>query len=284
MMNKKASILGLLFLLITLLSGCASVVESRMAANLSSAILNQDDPETVRMGAPAYLLMIDGMIEGNPNNSNILLAGSKLYSAYATIFVEDKERAKRLATKAFDYSRRALCERNDAICKNYLQSFDDFANSLQQINSEDIAYLYGFGSAWAGLLQVSSGDWKALADLPKITLIMEKVVSLKESYEYGGAHTYLGVFSSQRPPSLGGKPEVGRKYFEKAISLSNGLNLMNKVLFARYYARLVHNRDLHDRLLREVIEANAKAPGLTLINTLAKQEAAELLKSAEDYF
>ena len=59
---------------------------------------------------------------------------------------------------------------------------------------------------------------------------------------------------------------------------------MNKVLFARHYARLMYNRELHDRLLNEVIKAETEVPGLTLINTLAKQEAKELLQSAGEYF
>ena len=36
---------------------------NEMAENLSAAILNQDDPETVRDGAPAYLLMLDSFID-----------------------------------------------------------------------------------------------------------------------------------------------------------------------------------------------------------------------------
>jgi len=284
MNNIRTIFSGLLFLVLILQSGCASLIAGNMAGSLSTAILNQDDPEIVRMGAPAYLLMIDGMIADNPKDTGILLAGTKLYGAYATIFVEDEQRAVRMANKAFNYARRALCERNTAVCKNYDQSFDIFANSLQQIEANDVDYLYAFGGAWAGVVQANSGDWKAIADLPKITLVMEKVVSLHENLDDGGAHTYLGVLSSLRPPSLGGKPEVGRKHFESAIALSKGKNLMNKVLFARHYARLVYNRELHDRLLHEVIDAEAKAPELTLINTLAKKEAKELLSSAEDYF
>jgi len=283
-MNKKAYFLFLLFLLFTLQPGCASLIAGNMAASLSTAILNQNDPETVRVGAPAYLLMIDGMIADNPNNSDILLAGSKLYGAYATIFVEDEQRAQRMAKKSFNYARRALCEQKIPVCKSHTQSFDVFTSSLEDIDSSDVGYLYSFGSAWAGMVQVSGGDWSAVADLPKITLLMEKVVALQETYDNGGAHTYLGVLLSLRPPSLGGKPEEGRKHFEKAISLSDGKNLMNKVLFARHYARLVYNRELHDRLLNEVISAEADMPGFTLINTLAKQEAKELLQSAGEYF
>ena len=44
------------------------------------------------------------------------------------------------------------------------------------------------------------------------------------------------------------------------------------------------DRKLHDRLLREVLDAKTHVPGYTLMNTLAQKEARELLKSGEDYF
>jgi hypothetical protein len=77
---------------------------------------------------------------------------------------------------------------------------------------------------------------------------------------------------------------VGRAFFEKAIELSAGQDLTAKVEFARGYARLLYDRELHDRLLREVLAAPVSAPGQTLFNTLAKQDAQRLLDTADDYF
>jgi hypothetical protein len=59
---------------------------------------------------------------------------------------------------------------------------------------------------------------------------------------------------------------------------------MAKVLYARSYARLVFDRPLHDRLLGEVLAADPQAPGLTLSNTLARDEARGLLDEADEYF
>jgi hypothetical protein len=59
-----------------------------LADSLSNAVLNQNDPETVRQGAPAYLLLIDGLIADNPNSVDLLLAGASLYSSYAGAFVK----------------------------------------------------------------------------------------------------------------------------------------------------------------------------------------------------
>jgi hypothetical protein len=66
--------------------------------------------------------------------------------------------------------------------------------------------------------------------------------------------------------------------------LSGGKDLGVKVEYARGYARLVYDRELHDRLLNEVLVSEVKLPGLTLINSLAQQQARELLASADDYF
>ena len=56
-----------LLLLLPALAGCAALARStttRFTGDLSAAILDQDDLATVRDGAPAYLLAIDGLIEG----------------------------------------------------------------------------------------------------------------------------------------------------------------------------------------------------------------------------
>jgi hypothetical protein len=83
---------------------------------------------------------------------------------------------------------------------------------------------------------------------------------------------------------MGGHPEVGRLHFERAIELSQGRNLLAKVMFAQQYARLVFDRDLHDRLLEEVLAADPEASGLTLSNVLAQQQALELLAGSPDFF
>jgi hypothetical protein len=99
-----------------LLNGCASLVTNRLAGSLGRGILDQDDPQTVRDGAPAYLLLIDGLIQDDPHNPTLLQAGAGLYGAYASVFVEDKARAQRMATKARDYSRRAFCHDHVDVC------------------------------------------------------------------------------------------------------------------------------------------------------------------------
>ena len=255
-----------------------------LAGNLAQAILNQNDPATVRDGAPAYLILIDSLIESSPDDQNLLLAGSKLYGSYAVVFVEEPERARRLSDKARVYARRGLCLRRPQVCEYDQGSLDQFSPTLAAMNLADLTALYAYATAWAGWIQSRSDDFEALAELPKIEAMLDRVVALDETFEGGQAHLYLGIIRSQLSPALGGKPEQGKYHFERAIELSAGKNLPAKVEFARYYARLVYDRELHDHLLKEVLEADPQAPGLTLGNVLAQQQAAILLLESSDFF
>ncbi len=269
------------------LGGCASLASSatnRLANNVSSAMLNQDDPETVEAGMPSYLLMVDGLIEGDPQNESLLVAGSRLYGSYASAFVKDAERAKRLALKARAYGDRALCAHDAGLCNLLERPFEEFTKALATAKASDVPVLYVSASAWAAWIQANSSDWNAIANLAKVKAMMERVVALDEAYEHGEAHLYLGVIATLLPPAAGGKPEEGRVHFERAIELSAGHDLIDKVEYARRYARTVYDRPLHDRLLHEVLDADASVPGLTLSNVLAKRQARELLASADNYF
>ena len=270
-----------------LVCACSNVMRkatNQFADNLTLAILNEDDPGTVRDGVPAYLLLIDGMIQGDPENPDALLSGAKLYGAYAGGFVDAPERAQRLANRAYDYAHRALCLRERELCAGLDQPFDAYSTALEKSNRKDIATIYGFGAAWAGRIQVNNGDWNAIADLPKLQALLLRVASIDPHYDDGGAYLYLGVINSIRPASLGGKPEEGKAYFDKALELSGGRNQMVRVLYAQFYARLVFDQPLHDKLLSEVLAADPHAPRLTLINTLAKVKAKALLESGKDFF
>jgi hypothetical protein len=277
----------LLLSVAVILTACGSVVHRatrQFADNLTTAILNQDDPATVHDGVPSYLLLVDGIIDSDPNSADALLAGAKLYGAYAGGFVDNPARAQHMAERAYGYARRALCLREKDLCRSLDAPFDEFQIALDKSNRGDIETTYGFASAWAGRIQVNTGDWNAIADLPKLQALLMRLVSIDPQYDNGGAYLYLGVINSIRPASLGGKPEEGKANFEKALELSQGKNQMVRVLYAQFYARLVFDQELHDRLLNEVLAADPIVPKLTLINMLAKTRAKALLESGKDYF
>ncbi len=269
------------------LSGCGSLIAQAtgdMADQLGQALLDHDDPATVASALPAYLVLLDSRVRQNPDDPRLLQSASALYGAYAGVFVHDPDRRRRLAARALDYARRGACQWRENLCNLQALPFAELGPRLAALARADLPALYTLGSAWAGWIEANAGDWTVVADLPRVKALMQRVIALDEGWQHGNAHLYLGVMASLVPPAMGGKPEEARAHFEKAIALSGGRNLTARVLYARYYARLVFDRKLYERQLHRVLEADPHAPGLTLLNMLARQQARRLLAEAEDYF
>ena len=148
----------------------------------------------------------------------------------------------------------------------------------------DVPVAYAFATAWAGWIQANHDDWGAVAELGRVKSLMTRIAELDEAYEHGGPRMYLGVFETLAPAVLGGRPELGREHFERAIELSGGRFLMARVLLAERYGRLVFDRDMHDRELRAALDADPRQRGMTLANLIAQQRARSLLESADEYF
>ncbi len=268
-------------LILALLSGCGV---ARLDDSLGRAVMQNNDLATVEAGLPSYLLMIDGLIVNWPERSGLLITGADLYGAYAGVFVENDDRAARLNEKALEYALRGACAHDGDYCDLRGIEVPAFEALLDGAGQDDVPVLFSLGGAWAGYIQTHTDDWNAVAELSRVRLLMERVVALDEDYRYGQAHMYLGVLNSILPASLGGRPEQARDHFERAVALSEGRNLLARVLFAEHYARLVFDRELHDAQLHKVLEAEPDVPDLTLQNTYAKQQARQLLDSADDYF
>ncbi len=267
--------------------GCASLIgkaTSGLSADLSAGILDSDDPTTVSQALPAYLVLLDGLIAGHPDDGNLPLAGAKLYSAYAGSFVADPDRRRKLAGRAEAYARKAVCASEKKLCAALDRPYEEFAAAVDAVGVKSVPLLHVYGGAVAGVLQADTGNWQRIADLPKIEHLFERVRTLDPAYDHASSFMYLGVLNCLRPESFGGKPEAGKKFFDEAVSRSGSRNLMAKSLEAEFCARLTFDQELHDRLLDEVLKADAREPGLTLSNTLAQERARALLASGKDYF
>ncbi|NNC66084.1 MAG: hypothetical protein HKN84_14975 [Gammaproteobacteria bacterium] len=263
--------------------GCASLVGNRVSNTLSAAILNQDDPVVIEQGLPAYLLIADGFIAQEPDSAGLLAGGAQLFALYGSRFEPDADHAIVLTAKARRYGARALCLEHEPACSWGGLNYDDFVAELALLRLRHAEFLYAYAVSWLSHLEATS-DITAIGELPWIQAAMERLLELDETHDGGGVHTYLGILNSLRPPALGGLPEVAKAHFERSIELSDGLDLSAKVEYARRYARMVFDQELHDRLLQEVLAAPVTAPGRTLFNVLAKREAEVLLETSTEYF
>lgn len=293
----------LVFIALYLLTACSLPISS-FSQNLNKAVKANNDPQTVIRALPSYLILMDSLLQENEEDKNLLLASSKLILAYSGLLSVESEmmmanqnaeineyqvqlkqqQIKKLTKKALNRASKAFCLLAEKYCGLTLIKYTEFEKRLESMGQNELEYLYLLGRAWVAWLQVNTDDWNAMAQIPQIKLIMNHVVEINENWDSAGAHMYLGVLNSLLPNSLGGKPALGKKHFEKAIELSQGKNLMIKVLYAQYYARLTFDKNLHTRLINEVNAYNNSQKQYILINTLAKEKAKALEAGADDYF
>ncbi len=261
-----------------------SSAASNFADNLSMAVLNQDDPETVRDGAPAYLLLLDSLLEGSPDDPTLLAAAANLYASYGAVFADDPDRARRLTSRARTYGIKSLCQSYTPSCAWKGMPFDQYDGTLPGLGNKQAVAVYAYGVSSLAYIRAHSDDWNALAELPHIEALLIRYLEISDGQSAAAVYGYLGILATLRPPALGGEPEKGRQYFERSIDITGGVDLSTKVEFARGYARLMYEREMHDQLLHEVLAADPYVTGYTLTNVLAQRDASDLLASADDYF
>ncbi len=275
-----------LLLVTSFSAGCTTVVVSYVIEPTVGNLQRQTDLDLVCEGAPAFLLAVDSFIVSEPKNSAMLMTGVQAYSAYAAALAEcgRPERGAQLAEKSKQYGL-ALLSLGNGMAPALAGSLEDFDKALQRFSSSEAEKLFWGGYGWASYVGSHTDSPAALADLVRVERIMRRVLELDETCSHGGAHLFLGVYYGSRPQMLGGKPEESRAHFERALELSGRRFLSAQVAYAEYYARTQFDRELHDRLLQEVLDFSLEsAPELALGNQVAKHRARRLLAEADTYF
>jgi hypothetical protein len=269
-----------------LAQGCASLVLPPMVGPVVKNLNRQADLELVCEGVPSYLLLLDSLLVSDPDNARLLLHGTQAYTAYASLMPEcgRPERAMVLGERARAYGLRLLGT-HQGLAGAAEMPFAGFSEVLQTVGSGEVEKLFWGGYGWATWIGFSKGAPAAVVDLPKVEELMLRVLALDEGFYHGGAHLFLGVYYGSRPVMLGGRPEVSRSHFEKALALGERRFLPTMVAYAEHYARQTFDRELYVRLLEEALAFDlAQAPDLTLPNVLAKRRAQKLLAQVDEFF
>lgn len=245
----------------------------------------QSDLRMIREGMPAYLMLMDGMIEAWPDNERLLIAAAQGYSSFSSTFAEeqDKEYVKLLLGRAKQYALRSLELRG--FQDPFGRPFDDFKKGLRALGKKEVTYIFWAANCWASWISLNLDSMEALAELPRVELMMQRVLELDEEFNYGSPHLFMGILFASRPKLAGGDLKKSQEHFLKALDLGQGKFLMAYVYYANFYARQALDKDLFISTLQKVLETPGDiSPELTLLNTVAKMKAKELLTHVEEYF
>ena len=189
---------------------------------VASAVGRQADLELVRQGVPSYLMLIDGMSRGYPDNAQLQLAGAQAWSSYAGILDEsEQDRAVLLHGKARAQALKAL-ELHPQLKGFQGQPLPFFQKQLGQTTIEDVPLLFGAGSVWGSWVANSPDGVEALAESPWVEALMERVLQLDPGYYYGGAHLFKGILLLARPEQFGGNLKKARRTFPGSPAPGSG--------------------------------------------------------------
>jgi hypothetical protein len=291
-LEKKRSLLWFLLFLFSVSSlGC--LPGKKMTVGSAAILLEgvakssyrQSDLRLIREGMPAYLMLLDGMVETLPDNAELLLAAAQGYSSFASAFIEDRnqEYAALLSEKAKRYALKALEIKG---VKNPEESpLDLFQKEISGFGKKEIPHLFWAAACWANWISKNLDSMEAMAQLPKVEVMMQRVLKIDEGFYFGGAHLFMGIWYASRPPMYGGDLKKSQNHFQKAFDFGKGKFLMAYIYYADVYARKAQEKELFISTLQTVLKTPADIlPEITLLNTVAKKKAAELLEHAEEYF
>ncbi|MDX1775662.1 MAG: TRAP transporter TatT component family protein [Desulfobulbales bacterium] len=286
--KATASLFGNIFpavLVLLFSSGCASLFINPLLDPLTLSLEKQTDLDLLQEGAPALLLILDGLIVKTPGNERLLLAATKAYAAYATTLFTDgqTERAAAVSAKAKTHGI-SLIRRLPGLENIKDLNINEIDQALAGIPPDRVDHLFWGAYGWATWIQYQEGAPVAMADLPIVERIMLRVVELDESYYYGGAHIFLGSYYGSRPKMYGGEPGKSRKHFERALELNKRKFLLTHVAYAQTYARQMFDRELYFNLLTEVLEQPLTDSEMASSNKLAKISAQKLMDRIDEFF
>jgi len=252
------------------------------------SVFEESDLDLAEKAIPGNLVLLEALYRAkDKDDDHLAFLLTEGYTGYTLGFVEDvdAERAKALYMRARDYGLRALQKKNKEFASAINEDAVAVKNSLTKFDKDDVPLIFWTANAWGNLVNVSLSDAEIIADLPKVSAMMEFVLKKNEAFFFGGAHLYFGTIQGTIPKSLGGKPDSAKFHFEKCFALSGNKFLLAHVYMAKSYCVQVQDKELFKKLLQTVEETPLDVlPEQKLVNAIAKRKAKKLLERIDDLF
>lgn len=277
--------------LIVLLSGCSmtQMVIRTSAPMLEGGIvaMNQEtDLALAQSAIPANIKLLEGMIEKDPHNAQLQAYAAQGFMGYAYGFVEDDDpqRASALYRRGFEHAQQALREQGLKI--DILSTpQQDMETAVAKLDRRALPGLFWGASCLANWINMNRNDPALLAQFGKAAALMNKVLALDDSYYYGSAHIFFGVYYGNRAPMFGGNYARAKAEFARARAITGGKLLIGDVMYAQYLARQEQDqRAFHDKLTAVVNAPPGLFPEMALLNAIAQRKARLLLAMEKEWF
>ena len=245
----------------------------------------ESDLQLAEDSMPANLGMLNGMINLDPENAQLHTFAAQAYYGLSYGFNEDSqpERGSAFYLRGLKHGLTALELNGAKDLKN--SPIADFEEQVGKMGKDDVAAMFWTASNWAKWIDMHRDDAEAIAQLARATALMQRVLELDDTFYFGGAHMYFGVYYGSRSPLLGGNFAKSRQHFDRAREITDNKLLIVDLLQAQYLAKQQQDQQyFHDRLTAITNAPDDLMPEVTLQNQIAKRKAALLLKKESEWF
>ncbi|MCI0495663.1 TRAP transporter TatT component family protein [candidate division KSB1 bacterium] len=251
-----------------------------------AALYEESDLKLAEQAIASDLKLLEGLIKSDPGNDKFLLLACQGFASFALGFIEDDDpqRAQPFYLRGRDYGLKIL-NQNSLFQKALTADLDQLGLALKKFDKNDVPALFWTANNWANWITLNLTDTDALADLPRVQLMMQRVLELNESYFFGGAHLFFATIYASRPKILGGDMEKSKQHFDRCFEFCQEKFLLPYVYYARYYATRAFDAELFASTLNKILAASDDIlPEQRLPNAIAKQKASILLQKSEAFF
>jgi TRAP transporter T-component len=289
-LRRRAGLAGLAIAVVSLPGCSTSQLVARGASPLIDngvvAMNRETDLDLARASIPANLKMLEALLLADPGNAAYQIQAAMGFYGYALSFVEpeDRERAAALYRRARGHALVAL---EQAGVTHAMLAGDTAAleRALATLDARAVPALFWAAAAWGKWIELQLDDPARLDELPRVELLMRRVLALDEAYYHAGAHLFFGAYYGGRAPMFGGDFARAARHFDRAAVLNQNRLLLVEVYRARYLLWQMGDRAAFHATLTRVLDAPAGAdPDLNLANAVARKQAAALLTQEESLF
>lgn len=218
-----------------------------------------------------------------PNQLEVLTQLARAYYFLADGYRRsDPEAQLTLYDKAASYGEKAMALHPEFYKKVKTEGVKA-EDAVGVLSEEYLPAVYWTASA-IGKWARAKGFTTLLAQRNRVRKIMEWVTEKNPTFFYGGPYRYWGAYYALSPAFAGGDLNKSRENFQKSLEVEPNY-FGTKVLMADTYATKAQDRELYEKLLKEVLSGNPEIlPDVIPEQKVEQAKARDLLALTEDRF
>ncbi len=230
----------------------------------------------------AALAKFEAAYTADPTNRDAAILLTRGWYFWGDVKTDDPEKKLEAWDKAVQWGGRCMAVNTD-FSDLMSKGNETERTAIRVMKAEDAGCLYWAASAlgkWAKL----KGFATLLKHKDTAKAYVTKVAELDADYFYAGPDRYFGAVYAVAPSFAGGDLTKAAERFDQSIEKEPNY-LGTKVLKAAYLATKQQDEALFEKLLNEVIAADADAiPELGPENRAEQKKAKDLLAQKSDFF